>query len=76
MAVNSDGNNEAATARPAVHHHGAGTANADAAGVAVGQRRGLVALNFRHHVEDGLVRAAAREALEAATFCAAPDLYG
>ena len=47
----------AGPARPAVHHHGAGAAHADAAGEAIGQRGVVLALDLGDHVEHGLVLA-------------------
>src|SRR5712672_388093 len=65
----------AGPARPAVHHHGAGSAHADPAGEAVGERGILVALDLGDDVEHGLIEAARHiEGLERAGVGAAPDV--
>src|SRR5579885_118657 len=65
----------AGPARPPIHHHGAGSAHADAAGKTIGKGRIVLALDFGHHVEDGLVLSARKsEGLELAILRAAPNV--
>src|SRR5262245_4028086 len=64
----------AGPARHAIHGHGARTAHADPAGIAVGERRIQRALDVGYDVEDGLARLAGNvELAEAAVRCAFPD---
>src|SRR6185437_12431703 len=65
----------AGPARAAVHHHGARTAHADAAGEAIGQRGVVLALDFGDHVEHGLMFAARQgKGLKMPGLVAAPDI--